>query len=1045
MKKIIFFVFYVLAVSSLSGQTLLTEYEYWFNDNYFAKTNISISPVNTYQLQTEIECSQIDVGLNIFNIRFKDNAGNWSSTVSQYFQKITIPSYGEILLTEYEYWFNDDYSSKVNVSISPTSIYHLQAAIECNQVDVGLHVFNIRFKDNRGQWSSTISQYFQKFRLPQSDNALVLGEYWLNDNRNDVRTIAIDSTATFVILDSIDISSVTKATNTIHFRFQDKYGFWSSVYSQNFYRPVEIGFTHIVGLSEVTFTNTSIYADTYLWDFGDGTTSTQVNPLHTYEEAGAYPVKLIASNPQFTDSITHYVEKVGIRSISSNRGGNGGTATVIFYGGGLTDSTQVILTNGENQIVGTDIRLINYGELEVVFNLLDQEMGLYDIIVTDNTTFGEIILTEAYTVEETREPEVWAEIIGNNVLLVDRWQTYTISYGNNGNIDAVYVPLWIVFSDVPSVDVEFLNIEIYPSKLVFEINDTVKKEILSRDIFIKSNEFQYQPFACKAYPLVISKIPPTFTGELRIRIKTSQSIEFKVWIDEPSEIPNVSNTNNLRKLENNNPRYHECMRTMIDQNVAQMAQGYIPIYGCISDLRYWVNNLDGIATGKVGLGSLLWNTSFLAVGCVMDGASAISSWTIAGPIVISWVDIIVNSIGGLGARYFGGVDCRRQFPPLGSPSNSELSIQTANSFDPNEIIGVSGYGEQNYIQKKRYLNYTVYCENDPEEATAPAQEILIIDTLDLTKFNPEEFSFGTFTFRDITVEAIPNITEFSKDIDMRDNGENIIVRITATFDKTTGIIRCHFIAFDPVTMDLTESPFLGVLYPNTEPPIGEGNFTYRIGLLPSVTHGDIIENQAHIIFDLNEPIATNVFINTIDTIKPVSTMSFQSTENDSTYIISWHGTDDGSGVRNYTIYVSENSEEEFLIWQYNTTETSAAFVGNLNSTYRFYCIATDNVGNRENIKPYEVEISMLSSGISKVLENSFVKIYPNPTKNEVIVESTVPIQSYEITNAIGVKVASATQHNATRIRIDMQNYVEGVYFIKLKTDKETITKKVVKN
>ncbi len=46
--------------------------------------------------------------------------------------------------------------------------------------------------------------------------------------------------------------------------------------------------------STISFTNTTTYGATYQWDFGDGTTSTQVNPSHTYTQAGTYTVKLSA-------------------------------------------------------------------------------------------------------------------------------------------------------------------------------------------------------------------------------------------------------------------------------------------------------------------------------------------------------------------------------------------------------------------------------------------------------------------------------------------------------------------------------------------------------------------------------------------------------------------------------------------------------------------------------------------------------------------------------------------------------------------------------
>jgi gliding motility-associated-like protein len=45
------------------------------------------------------------------------------------------------------------------------------------------------------------------------------------------------------------------------------------------------------------FDNTSLAGETWLWDFGDGTTSTAFEPVHTYTVTGTYNIVLIASNP----------------------------------------------------------------------------------------------------------------------------------------------------------------------------------------------------------------------------------------------------------------------------------------------------------------------------------------------------------------------------------------------------------------------------------------------------------------------------------------------------------------------------------------------------------------------------------------------------------------------------------------------------------------------------------------------------------------------------------------------------------------------------
>ena len=56
--------------------------------------------------------------------------------------------------------------------------------------------------------------------------------------------------------------------------------------------------------SSVPFVNSSTGALTYLWDFGDGTTSTEKNPTHEFTQSGTRTVRLIASNCSTSDTIT---------------------------------------------------------------------------------------------------------------------------------------------------------------------------------------------------------------------------------------------------------------------------------------------------------------------------------------------------------------------------------------------------------------------------------------------------------------------------------------------------------------------------------------------------------------------------------------------------------------------------------------------------------------------------------------------------------------------------------------------------------------------
>lgn len=62
----------------------------------------------------------------------------------------------------------------------------------------------------------------------------------------------------------------------------------------------------------VNFNNGSVDASSYVWDFGDGNTSTSANPSHTYTSSGEYTVRLIATEGACSDTLTrsNYIEAI---------------------------------------------------------------------------------------------------------------------------------------------------------------------------------------------------------------------------------------------------------------------------------------------------------------------------------------------------------------------------------------------------------------------------------------------------------------------------------------------------------------------------------------------------------------------------------------------------------------------------------------------------------------------------------------------------------------------------------------------------------------
>ncbi len=101
-------------------------------------------------------------------------------------------------------------------------------------------------------------------------------------------------------------------------------GFGESAYQQviTVLPPASAAFSYTYqGNGQYQFTNNSVSANSVLWDFGDGTTSTDASPLHQYQQAGTYTVSLSIEGDcgedetsQQIDVITSVQNPISIRS-----------------------------------------------------------------------------------------------------------------------------------------------------------------------------------------------------------------------------------------------------------------------------------------------------------------------------------------------------------------------------------------------------------------------------------------------------------------------------------------------------------------------------------------------------------------------------------------------------------------------------------------------------------------------------------------------------------------------------------------------------------
>jgi len=343
-------------------------------------------------------------------------------------------------------------------------------------------------------------------------------------------------------------------------------------------------------------------------------------------------------------------------------------------------------------------------------------------------------------------------------------------------------------------------------------------------------------------------------------------------------------------------------------------------------------------------------TAVLSIVTASDAPSARSSTVSIGTLLYDAFNATANCAKDVNPELKALEALTKTIITLANDDNcreilSSVLISVVTSFDPNDKLGPEGFGAQRYVTGEDATAYAVFFENKPD-ASAPAQEVRVKDQLDVSKFDFDTFELGPITFGERIIVPPAGLSEWTTDVDLRPT-KNLIVRINARLDKTTGIVTWRFASIDPATNQPIDDALGGFLPPNRTSPEGEGSVLFTVNFKPNLAAGTEVRNSARIFFDTNDPIDTPVWSNTIDATRPTSQVQPLAAQQPfASFDVRWAGEDTGAGIRGYTIFVSENGAQ-FRAWLTNTALTSARFVGRRGATYSFYSAATDGADNRE--------------------------------------------------------------------------------------------------
>jgi len=225
-----------------------------------------------------------------------------------------------ILSAGNDFCSDDLFQTTIQIATMPTAGMDISASSGCTP-------FVVNFSDN--------------------SSANVTSWQWVFEGGNPPTSSIANPTVTYNTPGHFDVSLTV--SNGV---FQNSISFSDTIHV---YQPPVAGFNTVINGYAVTFINTSTNSTSYLWNFGDGNTSTEQYPTHTYAASGTYNVQLTSTSfcgfniaqGQVTisalpiASFTAETETICVnQSVQFFNTSNTNTVNWIFQGGNPATSTQ---------------------------------------------------------------------------------------------------------------------------------------------------------------------------------------------------------------------------------------------------------------------------------------------------------------------------------------------------------------------------------------------------------------------------------------------------------------------------------------------------------------------------------------------------------------------------------------------------------------------------------------------------------------------------------------------------------------------------------
>lgn len=1042
--------------------------EYYFNTEpgVGLGTEISFTPADSVEFDFDISTSGLPEGFNHLYLRFQSEGNFWGMTMCRMFYIIpasTLANAANNNILKAEYYIDSEPGVGNGTPLIFASVadsVEQNFTIPLTGISPGFHHIYVRALGTNGRWGLIFGRMFFVLQPLPAAQQIIEGEYYIDTEPGVGNGIpmAINAPADSIEQDIVlDLPVLPLGQHILYMRFKNAEGEWSMIEPRPFtvcedYASIA-GFDFSAPQDLAFFVDQSQHADSVHWEFGDGGTSNDFNPIHLYPNAGQFTVKQKTYNLCGNDSVYQFVDIKGVNAMTPSFSANTNFILANIAGAGFNQNTTVKLVKDGEEILGENVMASQSHYMTANFNFVEETLGYWDLVVNIDGTLTDT-LHNAMLLEAPEPLQVTTYVSTPVRTLVNRNQKLLVNVTNESNRSVYGLQHFVkipkenitltLLSETKASSLASHKVDSIFNSMVVTLDPLTQDTVYYGHYIIpmlgpgQTTTLMYNVLSSAPQQLVVQsnignsifspeQVVQLLAGNVNFTPAGLSSIAARsAQASFASLNPNTNITNAIRNLITATPTglpFSSPTPTpanISNPGVPNLISNNIPV-GCAGCGNLGLPANPG-ATAPLPAPTEVGQVLFLPfLPDIQEDTwefteEDLANWEVdsdPGESVVeeNTEDVVdvVNEDTAEDVWEFTEEDLEDDTEEepiefteedLCAPCTPVAPVDdNEGDEEDTEIIPFVQSLDPNAIYGPRGFTDQQYISNDlrmdyriafENLSTAEANAVEVNIT---SLIDTNIFDISTFRYEAFGFgEYLYAISPFRKEFTSEldlEGIQNCILRVIGNAPDGNGIFSLLFQSLDQETRELIGNPDDGFLPPNTDAPNGEGFVLFSIMQKAGLEHLTELPIQASIIFDANAPILTNVHNNIIDLEAPTSSIDPVPSVVDNS-LVTLHFTKSDAHSGVKSVDIYVSVNGDPFNFITSTDSDSLQMILEAGNTYAVYSVAKDYCNNyEENSGVAEITTTYVTD-VSNISSNIALNVYPVPADDRLSISMYIP-------------------------------------------------------